>query len=59
MKPGSAPYVIRLLMRYSSALLAALGLLLDSRFLRSPSNPVLRILLRAFASARDALLRIA
>jgi hypothetical protein len=39
--------------------LAALGPLLSSRIQRSPSNPALRILLRAFGLARDALQRIA
>ena len=38
--------------------LAALGLSLGSRIQRSPSNPALRILLRAVSFTRDALQRI-
>jgi hypothetical protein len=39
--------------------LAALALLLGSDFQSAPSNPVMRIQLRAIGSARDALQRIA
>jgi hypothetical protein len=41
------------------ALLATLGSLLSSAFPASPSNPALRILLRAFVKACDAIQGIA
>jgi len=43
----------------SKRLLAALAPLLSSAFQASLSNPALRILLRAFGLARDAIQRIA
>src|SRR5512146_1717764 len=57
--PGVRPRARCASTHRASASLATLGSLLGSAFQASPSNPALRILLRAFDLARDALQRIA